>query len=45
MGCICLPKSEVVPGIRAMMDGWLKEWENCVTVIAEFADATVRTVL
>jgi len=36
---------ELVPGILAMMDGWLKEWANWVTVMAELAAATLRTVL
>jgi hypothetical protein len=28
-----------------MMEGWLKEWANCVTVMAEFAAAMLLIVL
>jgi len=28
-----------------MMDGWLKEWANWLTVMAEFEPATLLTVL
>ena len=40
-----LPRLVLVPGILAMIEGWLKECVNLVTVIAGFAAATVVTVL
>lgn len=40
-----IPRSELVPGILTMIDGWLKEWVNWVTVMAELAAATVLTWL
>lgn len=35
----------MVPGIFAMIDGWLNECVNLVTVIFEFADAMLVTWL
>ena len=39
-----IPRSALLPGILAMMDGWLKEWVNLDTVMAELAEATLLTV-
>ncbi len=41
MGAV--PRLELVPGILAMIDGWLKECVNVVTVIAELVDAMLFT--
>ena len=35
----------LVPGILAMMEGWLKEWVNWETVMAGLAAATLLTSL
>jgi len=40
-----LPRSELTPGILAMMEGWLKECAKVVTVIAGFVEAILLTWL
>ena len=37
------PRFELVPGIFAIMEGWLKECVKVVTVMAAFVDAMVLT--
>jgi hypothetical protein len=39
-----LPRFSLVPGMRAITEGWLNECSNCVTTISGLAEATSATV-